>query len=614
LLLLGLLLGQDKPSAPPPGFTPAPGHWPQWRGPNRDNVSTETGLLKEWPEGGPKLLWKSTDIGEGFPPVSVAGGRIYGIGYRDKSEFVTAIDGDGFVFWTRAIGPQAGEFTGMRFLSQRSITVDNDRLYAFTAEGRLLCLQTADGKLLWEKHYARDFGGQAMSFFYADAPLVDGNLLICKPGGAKGTVLALDKVTGAVVWRTAELKDNAAHAPVIIAEIGGVRQYIVLTDKCVAGVDSKTGRVAWRAERPGQTALAPTPIHRDGIVFVTSGFGVGHNAFRISAAGGTFEAKPIYAGKEMENHRGGVVLVGDHVYGTNNALLNCMELKTGTVAWTDRCVGKGAVTAADGRLIVRGEYGPVALVDASPAGFVERGRFTPAERSVEPPLSQPVVAGGRLYLRDLNLLFCYDLRGPEYKEPPVVWASPPIAPRSKPASRPVQRAEPQVPEEKGPDAAFVATPQDVVEKMIEAAKITKDDVVYDLGSGDGRIVIAASRNHGCRSVGFEINPGLVWESRFKAKQQKLDGLVTIEEKDLFTADLEPASVIMLYLGAPNNARLLPKLGKLKPGSRIVSHAHLLGGSGPKPDREIKLVSAEDQVEHTIYVWTAPLKVSAEDRK
>src|SRR5207248_1548283 len=159
--------------------------------------------------------------------------------------------------------------------------------------------------------------------------------------------------------------------------------------------------------------------------------------------------------------------------------------------------------------------------------------------------------------------------------------------------------------EKELDAAFVATPQDVVERMIEAAKVTKEDLVYDLGSGDGRIVITASRNHGCKSVGFELHPGLLWESRFKVHQQKLDSLVSIEEKDLFTVDLEPASVVMLYLGAPNNAKLIPQLMKVKPGSRIVSHAHLLGDAGPKPDREIKMVSNEDQGEHTIYLWTAP---------
>jgi hypothetical protein len=251
-------------------------------------------------------------------------------------------------------------------------------------------------------------------------------------------------------------------------------------------------------------------------------------------------------------------------------------------------------------LILRTEWkeGAVQLYELGPGEPLERGRFLPPNPSTEGGYNQAVVAGGLLYLRDLDSIYCYDLRGPEYKDPVtgrLIKPAPPAPPAPDPG--------------KGPDAAFVATPQDVVDRMVEASKITKDDVVYDLGSGDGRIVITASKNHGCKSMGFEINPGLVWESRLKAKQQKLDGLVTIEEKDLFTVDLEPASVIMLYLGAPNNARLLPKLRKLKPGSRIVSHAHLLGDSGPKPDREIKLVSSEDQVEHTIYVWTAPLKES-----
>jgi cyclopropane fatty-acyl-phospholipid synthase-like methyltransferase len=161
--------------------------------------------------------------------------------------------------------------------------------------------------------------------------------------------------------------------------------------------------------------------------------------------------------------------------------------------------------------------------------------------------------------------------------------------------------------EKGPDAAFVATPQDVVEKMIELAKVGKDDVVYDLGSGDGRIVITASLNHGCKSVGFEINSALVWESQHRVKQMKLEALVSIEEKDLFTVDLAPASVVTLYLGAPNNAKLLPALRKLRPGARIVSHAHLLGEDGPKPDQTVKMLSKTDQEEHVLHLWTAPLK-------
>jgi hypothetical protein len=236
----------------------------------------------------------------------------------------------------------------------------------------------------------------------------------------------------------------------------------------------------------------------------------------------------------------------------------------------------------------------------SPEGIQRISKFeTPVGK--EAPWTFPVVAGGRLYLRDQAELSCYDIRGTEYREPPAVWQ---IIPAS---SAPPPRKDPGPAPKPTSDAAFVATPQDVVERMLVEARVTQEDVVYDLGSGDGRIVITAYKKYGCKSVGYEIDPRLVELSRAEIRKGKLETWVKIEDKDLFTADLNGASVVTLYLGAPNNAKLIPQLMKLKPGSRIVSHAHLLGETGPKPDKEIRMTSQEDGVEHTIYLWTIPFK-------
>jgi outer membrane protein assembly factor BamB len=591
-LALALLLAQESG---------APGHWPGFRGPNRDNVSTETGLLKEWPEGGPPLLWKAQGIGEGLGCVSVAGGLIFAQGNREAQDWVTALEGRGKIVWSVPIGPASGERGLMRYVTQRSPTVDDSLLYVTTWQGMISCLESATGRIVWRKSYSQDFGGRTPPWAFGDAPIVDGKLLVCAPGGNRGTLAALNKADGALVWRSTELKE-AVNAAIVPAEIGGIRQYVVFTYASVAGVSSRDGRLLWKAERKGQTAVVSAPVVHDGIVFVTSGFGVGCNAFRINSADGAFKVEEIYRGRQLENQHGGVVRVGDHLYGTDNNSLKCVELKTGNEVWTNRCVGKGAVTVADGLIICRSERGPLALLEATPQGYRERGRFNQPDRTPDLAHTHPVVAGGRLYLRDQDSLYCYDVRGPDFKTPAPVWdIISRLAPKGVPAAASLPPAE-----GKAPDAAFVPTPMDVVEKMLDLARVTKDDVVYDLGSGDGRILIAAAEKYGCKAVGYEINPELVKLSRAKAREAKVDAWVTIEEKDLFTADLGRATVVTLYLGEANNKRLLPQLRQLKDGSRIVSHAHLLGLPELKPEKTVTMVSKEDGAEHTIHLWTAPL--------
>jgi outer membrane protein assembly factor BamB len=580
----------------------APGHWPQFRGPDRDGVSGERDLLREWPAEGPPLLWKAAGLGEGIGCVSVAGGFLFAQGNEADKDVVKAFDGRGRVLWAATLGPASGERSLMRYVTQRSPTVADGLLFVTTWQGMLSCLDASNGRILWRKEYARDFGARTPPWAFGDAPFVDGPRLLCAPGGANGSLAALNKSDGALVWRSAELKD-ILHAAVVPAVIDGFRQYIAFTYETVAGVSPEDGKVLWRIARPGRTAVVTAPIVHDGVVFVSSGFGVGCNAFRVSRADGKFSVQEIYAGRQLENNHGGIVRRGDYLYGTDNASLKCVELKTGRIVWTDRSVGKGAVTLADDLLICRSERGPVALVEATPEGYRERGRFVQPDRTADFAHTHPVVAGGRLYLRDQNSLYCYDLRGPDYKPSRPVWDL--FARRD---GKPVPPGLPPA-EGKAPDAAFVPTPQDVVEKMLEAAQLSPADVLYDLGSGDGRIPVTASKLSGCASFGVEIDPDLVRASRKRSAEAKVDLKVTWVQKDLFTTDFSGATVVTLYLGATNNARLLPKLRALKPGARIVSHEHLLGPEGPPPDRTIRMVSSEDHSEHTFHLWATPLKGS-----
>ena len=389
----------------------APGDWPQWRGANRDGISTETGLLDAWPAGGPPLLWKATGLGGGYVTPSVVSGRIYGAGYRGQDEVVWALDAaNGKEVWSTRVAPanrQIGYAEGPRAMP----TVDGELLFTLGAGGNLHCLETKTGKVVWSRDLPKDLGGVMMSEWgFSESPLVDGDHLICTPGGPKGTVAALNKKTGELLWQSKDLEDPASYSSLIAVEIGGQRQYVVLTGQSVAGIAAKDGQLLWRADRVGKTAVVTTPIFHDNQVWVTSSYGTGCNLFKVSAAGGGFAAEQVYANKGIKNHHGGAILVGSHVYAADGPTLVCMELATGKVAWKERSVGEGSLTYAGGCLYLRSENGPIALIEATPKGYVEKGRFDQPDRTKTKSWPHPVIASGRLYLRDMDLLLCYDVK------------------------------------------------------------------------------------------------------------------------------------------------------------------------------------------------------------
>jgi outer membrane protein assembly factor BamB len=388
--------------------------WPQWRGPNRDGLSAETGLLKEWPKEGPPLLWKATGLGAGFSSVSVAGQRIFTMGEQADANHVLALNrADGKILWSARLGkagaPGWGGFAGPR----GTPTVDGSLVFALGQYGETICVNASDGKEVWRKHLTADFGGPQVEWGFSESPLVDGDQVLFTSGGAKGTLVALNKKTGDLIWQTKDWTDNAHYSSIILAEINGVRQYIQLTDKSVAGVAPKDGKVLWKTARKGATAVIPTPIYADGHVYVTSGYGIGCDLFKV-AKGSDFTATQVYANKVMVNHHGGVVKVGEHLYGHSDGKgWTCQDFKSGEAKWQEKDkLGKGSLVYADGRLYCReeAEKGVVALVEATPSGFVEKGRFTPPDRSGKKSWPHPVIAGGRLYLRDQDVLLCYDVK------------------------------------------------------------------------------------------------------------------------------------------------------------------------------------------------------------
>jgi outer membrane protein assembly factor BamB len=410
----GLLLG------PAGGASAA--DWPQWRGPQRDGTSAETGLLKEWPKDGPKLLWQASDIGFGYSTPAVVGDRLYLMSNKGgDDEFVQALNvADGKQAWAARVGKVGPNTPAMNYPGARSTpTVDGEVLYALGSDGDLACLETATGKVRWQKNLRTDFGGRPGRWAYAESPLVDGDRVVCTPGGADATIVALDKRTGGVAWKCpVPGADEAGYASVTVVEAGGVRQYIQFLEKGLVGVDAATGKFLWRDERTakGSPANILTPVARDGFVYSgASRSGGGLVRIKAGDGGGAVTAEPVYFNTKLPTAIGGAVLVGDHLYGAGGQVLVCADFKTGGVQWTDRSVGAGSVLYADGRLYLHGENGEVALAEATPEAYRERGRFTPPrqpDRGRSKAWAYPVVANGRLYVRDLGVLWCYDVRDP----------------------------------------------------------------------------------------------------------------------------------------------------------------------------------------------------------
>ena len=390
--------------------------WPQWRGPHRDGRSAETGLLKAWPAGGPPLAWKAGELGAGYASVAVAQGGVYTAGDVGRENFVLRLkESDGTRVWATRLGkagaPGWGGFGGPR----GTPTLDGDRLYALGQYGELVCLETATGKEVWRRDLTKDLGGTLPEWGFSESPLVDGDRVLVTPGGAKGTIAALDKKTGQPLWQSAGLTDEAQYTSLVPATIGGVPQYVQLTMASVAGISPAKGDLLWRAPRKGATAVIPTPVIKGDLVYVSSGYGTGCNLFRVTKSGDAFAATQVYANKTLENHHGGVVLVGDHLYGFDERKgWTCQLLESGAAVWQEKGkLGKGSITYADGRLYCREEAekgSKIALIEATPDGFRESGRFEQPDQSGKQTWPHPVIANGRLYLRDQENLFVYDVR------------------------------------------------------------------------------------------------------------------------------------------------------------------------------------------------------------
>ena len=389
--------------------------WSDWRGPNRDGICTEKNLLREWPEGGPKLLWKATGLGEGYSAPAIVGKTIYTMGMKNDIEVVLALDIEkqGKIIWETPIreAKYEGSYKGTRPMP----TVDGERVYALETMGTLVCVNAKTGELIWKVHYVNDFGGVVPKWGFSESVLVDGDKVVCMPGGDKGSIVALDKLTGKTLWAS-KIGDKASYSSMIKVSHEGVEQYVGFTFDAVVGIRAEDGKLLWRYVEPAHNAdwgnvNVMVPIWSDGHVFASSSYKTGGGMARIKRTKTGFEAQQVWFSHEMENKHGGVVLVDGKLYGYSDPKdLKCMEFSTGKVHWETSEVGKGCLLYADGMLYFRDEKGPLSLVKASSDGFKLAGRFEQPDRSKQPGWTHPVIANGKLYIRDQGLLLCYDVR------------------------------------------------------------------------------------------------------------------------------------------------------------------------------------------------------------
>jgi outer membrane protein assembly factor BamB len=425
LVLAAAVLGASAPPASAQAPKPAPAaEWPGFRGPKRDALSPDTSLQKVWKAGGPALAWKAAGLGVGYSSVAVSGGRVYTLGDKDGAQHLFALDAkDGKALWSAKVGaPWVDPMGGPR----GTPTVDGDRVYAVGTEGDLVCVDAATGKERWRRSLEKDFGGSMMSVWkFSESPLVDGDRVIVTPGASAAVMVALDKMTGKDVWRTAASnlgakgKDGAGYSSVVISSGGGVKQYVQLMGRGLIGVRASDGKLLWSYNRvANDVANISTPVVKGDYVFASTGYGTGSALLKLEAAAGGVAAKEVYFldPKVFQNHHGGFVLVGDHIYaghGHNKGFPICLELATGKVVWggdiRNEGTGSAAVVYADGHLVFRYQNGVVILVEATPTGYKEKGSFTiPNPNTLSWP--HPVVVGGRMYLREQDTLYVYDVK------------------------------------------------------------------------------------------------------------------------------------------------------------------------------------------------------------
>ncbi len=387
--------------------------WPQFHGPHRDNRSDETGLLKVWPPEGPRRLWTAEGLGHGFSTVAIAKGRIYTTGDRAGRTIISALGLDGRLLWQVENGAAwDASVPG----SRGTPTIDGDRLYHENAQGDVVCLDAKSGAKQWGRNILADFHSKNIIWGLAESLLVDGDRVICCPGGPETAMVALDKHTGRTVWKSATAGDLASYSSPVLGEYRDLRMLFALTSRAAIAVHADSGELLWRFEHitPFEEMI-PTPFYDNGQVLITTRT-AGTVLLALDVVGKRCSVRQVWQSKELDNQHGGLVVLDGYIYGSSHVNSNgkwiCLEWKTGKVMYMDRGVGKGSVTYADGMLYALSENRVLGLVKPTPDRHAIVSQFKIPSGGEGPSWAHPVICGGRLYIRHGEFLYAYDIHAP----------------------------------------------------------------------------------------------------------------------------------------------------------------------------------------------------------
>ncbi len=399
---------QRKKTPPPKPAEAAPVYdWPQWRGPNRDGISSETGLLKTWPTTGPKILWRAGS-GEGYSGIVISQGRGFTSFGAGSNEVTVAFEAStGKELWRVTLDAKLSDDQGDG--PRSTPTVDGDLVFALSGNGRLAALNVKDGKKIWEHNLRAEYGGRVPRWGVSTTPLVEGNMLIVDVGGKSGhSVMAFNKATGAVIWKS-ETDVPGYSAPIAI-NFNNARKILAFTGTALVGLAASDGRALWRYTWETEYDVnAATPIFiAPDKVFISSNYGKGSALLQMQTNNGSASVREVWKSRDMKNHFSSSVLYQNHLYGFDNAFLTCLDLATGKAKWQQRGFQKGSLLLADGHLIVLGEQGNLALVEASPAAYQEKASVQILKGRC---WTMPTLANGKLYLRNQSEMLCLDMNG-----------------------------------------------------------------------------------------------------------------------------------------------------------------------------------------------------------